>query len=67
MIGLVYMWKFIVEVREELKHVVWPTKEDVFKATWIILINVILVSIFLFFTDFIFEKVFHFLVDLGTR
>jgi preprotein translocase subunit SecE len=60
------MWKFIQEVREELKHVIWPSREEVVKSTWIILITVIIVSIFLFFTDFVFEKIFEFLVNLGT-
>lgn len=61
------MWKFIQEVREELKHVIWPSKEEVVKSTWIILLTVIALSIFLFVTDFVFEKVFEFLVNLGTN
>jgi len=61
------MWKFIQEVREELKHVIWPSREEVVKSTWIILLTVIALSIFLFVTDFVFEKVFEFLVNLGTK
>ena len=61
------MWKFIQEVREELKHVIWPSREEVVKSTWIILLTVIVLSIFLFMTDFVFEKVFEFLVNLGTN
>jgi preprotein translocase, SecE subunit, bacterial len=61
------MWKFIQEVREELKHVIWPSREEVVKSTWIILLTVIALSIFLFVTDFVFEKVFEFLVNLGTN
>jgi len=61
------MWKFIQEVREELKHVIWPSREEVVKSTWIILLTVIVLSIFLFMTDFVFEKVFEFLVNLGTK
>ncbi|GIX42804.1 MAG: protein translocase subunit SecE [Leptospiraceae bacterium] len=60
------MWKFIQEVREELKHVIWPSREEVVKSTWIILLTVIAISIFLFVTDFVFEKIFEFLVNLGT-
>ncbi|MCX7810929.1 MAG: preprotein translocase subunit SecE [Leptospiraceae bacterium] len=62
-----YMWKFIQEVREELKHVIWPSREEVVKSTWIILLTVIALSIFLFMIDFVFEKVFEFLVNLGTK
>ncbi|MFN3245467.1 MAG: preprotein translocase subunit SecE [Leptonema sp. (in: bacteria)] len=65
--GIIYMWKFIQEVREELKHVIWPSREEVVKSTWIILLTVIALSIFLFMIDFVFEKVFEFLVNLGTK
>jgi preprotein translocase subunit SecE len=61
------MWKFIQEVREELKHVIWPSREEVVKSTWIILLTVIALSIFLFMIDFVFEKVFEFLVNLGIK
>jgi preprotein translocase subunit SecE len=61
------MWKFIQEVREELKHVIWPSREEVVKSTWIILLTVIALSIFLYMIDFVFEKVFEFLVNLGTK
>lgn len=61
------MMKFINEVREELKHVIWPTRQEVVKSTWVILITVIFVSIFLFFVDFLFEQIFEYLVSLGTR
>jgi preprotein translocase subunit SecE len=61
------MWKFIQEVREELKHVIWPSREELVKSTWIILLTVIALSIFLFMIDFVFEKVFEFLVNLGTK
>ena len=59
------MWKFIQEVREELKHVIWPSREEGAKSTWIILLTVIAISIFLFVTDFVFERIFEYLVHLG--
>ncbi|MFN3604004.1 MAG: preprotein translocase subunit SecE [Leptonema sp. (in: bacteria)] len=61
------MFKFINEVREELKHVIWPNRQEVVKSTWVILITVIFISIFLFFTDFVFEQILEFLVSLGTK
>ncbi|MCS7204659.1 MAG: preprotein translocase subunit SecE [Leptospiraceae bacterium] len=60
------MWDFLKGVREELKHVIWPTRDEVVKSTWVILITVILISLFLYFTDFVFEKIFDFLVSLGS-
>lgn len=61
------MKEFLKGVREELKQVIWPTREEVIKSTWIILITVIIISLFLYFVDFIFEKVFDFLVGLGSN
>ncbi len=61
------MWKYIQEVREELKQVIWPSKEEVAKSTWIILLTVIAISIFLFVTDFILEIIFDYLVSLGIK
>lgn len=66
-VGWFAMMKFINEVREELKHVVWPSRQEVVKSTWIILITVIIISIFLFFTDFVFEQLFEFMVNLGSK
>ncbi len=60
------MMKFIQEVREELKHVIWPSRDEVLKSTWVILITVIAISLFLYFTDFVFEKLFEFLVSLSS-
>ncbi len=65
--GWLTMMKFINEVREELKQVVWPSRQEVVKSTWIILITVIIISLFLFFTDFVFEQIFEYLVSLGTK
>lgn len=59
------MWKFLKEVREELRHVVWPGKEEIRSSTVVVLMTVILISIFLYSTDFMFEKIFNFFVSLG--
>ena len=59
------MIKFIKESREELRKVVWPGRDEVFSSTMVVLIAVIVISLFLFMTDWTFEKIFNILVNLG--
>ena len=45
---------FLKETRIELRKVVWPTREETFKTTGIIMIAVVIVAIFLWIIDAIF-------------
>jgi preprotein translocase subunit SecE len=60
------MFKFIKESREELKKVVWPSKDEVMNMTIVVLVAVFVISIFLFTVDRGFESIFDALVKLGT-
>lgn len=60
------MFKFIKESREELKKVVWPSKDEVMNMTVVVLVAVFVISIFLFTVDRGFESIFDALVKLGT-
>jgi len=60
------MIKFIKESREELRKVVWPSRDEVFSSTMVVLVAVIIISLFLFVTDWTFETIFNFLVGLGS-
>ena len=42
---------FLKETRIELRKIVWPTKEETFKTTGIIMIAVVIVAIFLWIVD----------------
>ena len=42
---------FLKETRIELRKVVWPTRQETFKTTGIIMIAVIIVAIFLWIVD----------------
>ena len=42
---------FLKETRIELRKVVWPTREETFKTTGIIMIAVVIVAIFLWIID----------------
>ena len=59
------MFRFLKECRGELNKVLWPDREEVLNSTIVVLIGVIIVSIFLFSVDSLFEKIFDFLVALG--
>jgi preprotein translocase subunit SecE len=60
------MWKFLKETREEMRHVVWPAREEVVNSTVVVLASVVVISIFLFSADVLFEKIFEFFVGLGS-
>jgi len=60
------MLKFLKETREELRHVIWPGREEIVKSTVVVMWSVVLISLFLFLSDFVFEKLFDFFVGLGS-
>ncbi|MCB1323953.1 MAG: preprotein translocase subunit SecE [Spirochaetales bacterium] len=60
------MIKFLRESREELRKVVWPSREEVLNSTIVVLAAVFLISLFLFLTDNTFEGLFEALIRLGT-
>ena len=47
---------FLREVRDELKKVVWPTRDEVIRLTGVVIIVSLGVGIFLGGTDFILTK-----------
>lgn len=42
---------YFKEVVAELKRVTWPTKKDTVAATWVVIITVIILSVFLGVVD----------------
>ena len=47
---------FLKETREELKKVVWPTKDQVIRSTIIVILLSLIVGVFLGGLDFVFTK-----------
>lgn len=43
--------KFLNEVKAEIKKVVFPSKDELIGSTWVVIITVLLVSIFLGIVD----------------
>lgn len=60
------MLKFLKESREELKKVVWPSREEVLNSTIVVLVAVAIISVFLFGVDSVFEWLFDRLIEWGT-
>ena len=60
------MLKFLKESREELRKVVWPSREEVLNSTIVVLAATAIISIFLFIVDNGFEGLFDMLIELGT-
>lgn len=53
---------FLREVRDELKKVVWPTRDEVIRLTGVVLIVSIAVGLFLGGADFILTKLIELIV-----
>ncbi len=47
---------FLKEVRDELRKVVWPTRDEIIRLTGVVILVSLAVGIFLGVTDFILTK-----------
>jgi preprotein translocase subunit SecE len=48
---------FLVEVRNELKRVTWPTQKEVYATTVVVIITSIFFGLYLFLLDYLFDNV----------
>jgi preprotein translocase subunit SecE len=55
--------RFLRETRDELKKVVWPTKQEVLRLTLVVITISLIVGIFLGGLDFIFVKIIEAIVN----
>ncbi|MBI5559966.1 MAG: preprotein translocase subunit SecE [Deltaproteobacteria bacterium] len=44
--------EFYSEAKAELKKVTWPSRQQTFSATWVVILIVIAIAVFLGFVDF---------------
>ena len=54
--------KFLTEVKQELKKVTWPTKDETIGTTVVVLVLVILISGFLGVVDVGLSKIIKFII-----
>ena len=54
--------QFLKEVRYETKKVTWPTRQETVGATWVVVVVVIVVAVYLFSVDFALSRIINFLM-----
>jgi preprotein translocase subunit SecE len=57
--------RYYRETVGELRKVVWPTREEAFRLTWIVLLVITVMSILLGTADYLFGQLIRFLISLG--
>ncbi|NQT90884.1 MAG: preprotein translocase subunit SecE [Candidatus Omnitrophica bacterium] len=53
---------FLREVSVELKKVAWPTKDELFGSTVVVVISVAIIATYIGICDFIFSKAIHLII-----
>lgn len=48
---------FVKELKSELKKVVWPSKKNVVNATFVVIVAVLVMTLFVVFADFLFRSI----------
>lgn len=48
---------FLRETRDELKKVVWPTRQEIIRLTFVVIMVSLIVGLFLGGLDFVFVKI----------
>jgi len=56
--------RYYRETVGELKKVVWPTREEAIRLTWIVLVVITIMAIILGTADYLFSQLFRFLISL---
>jgi len=54
--------QFFSEAKGELKKVTWPPRQQTLNATWVVILMVIVIAVFLGFVDFILSGVIKYLL-----
>ncbi len=57
--------RYYRETVGELKKVVWPTRQEALRLTWIVLVVIILTAILLGSADYLFSQFFRALLLIG--
>jgi preprotein translocase subunit SecE len=57
--------RYYRETIGELKKVVWPTREEALRLTWIVLIVISVMALLLGTADYLFGELMRFIISLG--
>ena len=56
--------RFLSEIKAEIKKVVWPSRNEVYGTTIVVLVTVFIFSLFLYFIDTILFKAVTYLLNI---
>lgn len=51
--------RFLKEVRLEMKRVTWPTRREVSGATWVVIVTVVTIALFIWTIDILLMQSLH--------
>jgi preprotein translocase subunit SecE len=54
--------KFISQVKSEMKKVAWPSRDELISSTFVVLVSMALMAVFIGACDLIFSRVIHFIL-----
>lgn len=55
--------QFVSEARQELRKVVWPARQQAISSTWVVIVMVFLISMFLGLVDFALSKLVRYVLN----
>jgi preprotein translocase subunit SecE len=55
--------QFVSEARQELKKVVWPARQQAISSTWVVIVVVFLIAIFLGLVDFALSRIVRYVLS----
>lgn len=58
--------KFFRDCKGEIKKIVWPTKETVFRNFGVVLVTIAILGLFVFALDTVFMKLLSLVMDVAT-
>ncbi len=59
------LWQFFFDVRQEVRKVVWPTRQETLQTTLIVVVMVLIVGIVLWLFDMVLLSILRFLTGQG--
>lgn len=59
------MAKFLGEVRVEMQKVVWPSKQEVYGATFVVLVSVVILTVAIGVEDYMLSKILDLILRLA--
>ncbi len=55
--------QFVSEARQELRKVVWPSRQQAISSTWVVIVMVFIISIYLGLVDFALSKLVKYILS----